>query len=403
MTGLFAGRSVAPALLLLLLVSAHPAAAQDVRHRNFALDTTFRIGCHLLGLPRLAHDSLYAEFTHIYYQDLDQLRQQIEAPSSWIDTLVRNFYLTADDPTLDYTITVTLGRFGSLDEQARAVDQYPRVDPAVQAYNFSQVSDSGLFIEAENTGLVKALQIPRDSTSPGATLMAQGTRFVSTLGFLTGDTARYSRWGLDQDSARFMKVVVAVDVPDVNEPDIDVTDTLLWVELYRRIDTLQSDSTCRCNLYERFRTLPVTKAAYLAAPFVDQSETYREVTFWLDMRGGRWRNPVDSQFYHSRLGDWFGWPTDTTRCTPGCADLLLKLRDTLAAVDSSAIHFPVVSDESDLTCRIFSTRKATLSLLRLRFAMHALDALERGDLDDLLRQDLQTLFDQQDTVMALVR
>jgi len=79
------------------------------------------------------------------------------------------------------------------------------------------------------------------------------------------------------------------------------------------------------------------------------------------------------------------------------------LRDTLAVVDSSAIHFPLTPEASDLTCRVFTTRKATVSLFRVRFAMHALDALERGDLDDWLRADLQTLFNAQDTAEMIDR
>lgn len=103
------------------------------------------------------------------------------------------------------------------------------------------------------------------------------------------------------------------------------------------------------------------------------------------------------------MGSWFGWPTDTTHCTQSCQDILLKRRDTLAAVDTSAIHFPVIPGASDLTCRVYTTRKATVSLFRVRFAMHALDALERGDLDAYLRADIDTLFLPQDSAMALVR
>ena len=402
-------RSVRASTLALLFlcsffVLAPAARAQDVRHRNFELDSLFRIGCHLLQLPRLAHDSLWCEFSQFYLTDLATVRQQILAPVTFFDSLVRDFYLNADDSTLDYKVIFNLSHFADLYHQARAVDEYPWIDQAVQGFNFPGVSNAGEFVQAENTGLVKALSIDRDTSgSPSTpTLMAEGTRFVSTEGFFTGDSAHYARWGLDPDSTHFMKIVVALDVPTADLSALDTADTLLYVDLYSRIDTLQND-ICRCNLYEKFRMLPVTKSAYLVAPFLDESETYREVTFWLDMRGGRWLDSSDMHYYHSRRGTWFGRPTNTTQCTQECADLLLKLRDTLAVVDTSAMHFPVTPEASDLTCRVFTTRKATVSLFRIRFAMHALDALERGDLDDWLRADLQTLFNAQDTAEMIDR
>lgn len=240
-------RSLLLAFLLLAAISA--ARAQDVRHRNFHLDTLFRIGCHLLQLPRLAHDSLSCEFSQFYLTDLATVRQQILAPVTQFDTLARDFYLNADDATLDYKVIFNLSHFADLYHQARAVDAYPWIDEAVQGFNFPAINTTHGTIDSVGPGrLLGALRIERDTSSTPSppTLMAQGTRYVSTEGFFTDDSARYARWGLDPDSAHFMKVVVALDVPEEELNDIQLgigdTDTLLYVDLYRRIDTLQSDT-----------------------------------------------------------------------------------------------------------------------------------------------------------------
>lgn len=271
-------------LAFLLLTTFGAARSQDVRHRNFELDTLFRIGCHNLQLPRLAHDSLHCKFTQVYHTDLAEVRQQILAPVDWFDSLVQSLYRTADDPALDYKVITTLSHFGDLYHGAQAVDLYPWIDQAVQGFNFPGVNTTqGTIDSAGPARLLGTLSVPR--VSPATTvLMAEGSRYVSTMGTLKGDSVRYVRWGLDTDSTRVVKIVVALDVPDVNEPGVDAADTLLYVDLYRRIDTLQSN-TCRCNLYEKFRMLPITKSAYLAG-VIDPVTGYHEVTFWLDMRGG---------------------------------------------------------------------------------------------------------------------
>jgi hypothetical protein len=69
----------------------------------------------------------------------------------------------------------------------------------------------------------------------------------------------------------------------------------------------------------------------------------------------------------------------------------------------NTVEFDGTVEKGDLTYNIVTTRKATVSLMRVRFAQHLLDVLERGDLDGQFRKDFELLFDPTDTVMAKLR
>jgi hypothetical protein len=299
-------------MVVLFCATTQISQAQDIRHRNFALDTVFRIGTHLIALPKLAWDSLRIEFTQTYKGDFPGIRHAIQTPGGWYDSLVQRMYLQADDTTnfqngMRYKFIFIPTQFGQLYKNARAVDNYPWVDPFVQNFGLSVVNIDGNSWDSVNSnGLLRALKIMKDTSAPETIMMGQG-RYISTDAFFESEIPKlYDTLGISRDSAHFLKIVVAlkIDPAELSEIDFDTT-ALVYVDLYHRIRSHQSDTTCKCNIYEKFRRLAITKGMMTnPEPPKDPITQYSEVTFWLDMRDstGPWSNGTYN--YHSQIGGW---------------------------------------------------------------------------------------------------
>lgn len=403
---------LATALTCAATFSTH---AQSIHSENFSYDSTYGISGHSLELVPIGQElrmNLYFNYNIDFAQLRDILNDSLDG-YAYTDTIymMRKECFRALDSLGLGLITGIVSHIG-VEHQIYAIDHYLDIMgtkdtvPDNYVYNVDNRS-AGSLIPAMRGDLL-ALQIARDTvhSPPQEAMMVDGGRYLNADATFLRDTTFYNDRGLSasNDSAHYLKISVSLQVKpsDLDDPGYPILDgdTLAYVTLFRRVDTLQSDATCRCDIYEPFDTVPITKLMYqqAAAGPINPVTQYPEVSFWLDMRrydGGGWLNPDDGQHYHFRPNTYY--PHSGPLYSAGHCDTLLQhLLDSNIVPAGSVSSGPATSE---FFLRVTTTRKATVSFLRTRIAMHLLDVLERGSLDSILRRDLDTLFLSGDTIL----
>jgi hypothetical protein len=413
-------------LLAVLLIAPYSGRAQSTgRYRNYRYDSTFHIGSHALTLVRLAKDTIGFDFNYSYMADLVGIRTLLNTPDSLLSPgqqHEKHYYLDAD--TRSFGLIFTPSRFKAIESESsdesqggsfRCHDNYVGGDENLQLLGYSDTPPSnGTWVSAIY-GQVSALEIPKLAAPVSQTILTM-PRYVSTLGLHLPSTKFYDSTfmgghQLVPDSLRFQfKFGFHIAAPDIDIDAVNPADTIAVVKFFQRVDTLQGtgSSDCRCRIYEPFETLVVTRAIYsngdISPPVGDVEGNYRDVSKWIDIRGGRY-HPVPGQSLRSRLGSWLGGlnagPCTTVGPQRNCASLLLWLRDTLHVIDSGSVSLSNDAYESDLIFSFTTTRRTKIRYLRSRVSSHPFEALRTGELDDWLKEEIDLFYT--DSVLAPVR
>ncbi|MEO5928380.1 MAG: hypothetical protein ABIR47_00470 [Candidatus Kapaibacterium sp.] len=248
-------------------------------------DSVFRLTATNIASPRAAAD-LRLDYVRYYHSgSAAEMLKLLEHPDASPAALQSSRFMRY---ALDNGIRIIAPLPGwSLDlNHMRAFESYAGWNhDRIDNFPFYDISGTPVYDSAMH-GLVNAVRAPTNSS--GDVLIAGRPSYLAGTIFFRGDEHLYRRLGLP-DRSTFFRVSAALRIEDI-PPGYPDSGLLGYVLLYRRVRTGQEE--CKCNIYEKYDSLPITRRAYLDAP--EAGSGYRDVGWTLDFVRSRELRARDS-------------------------------------------------------------------------------------------------------------
>lgn|GEM_PF-5181733 len=259
----------------------------------------------------IARDSLLLDYVRFYHTgSVEEMLRVIAAPRDPFEERASRFYRRALER--GFRVIAPLPGLGLDPRMMRVLESYARVDPGgidnLPLYDVHGGAPYDTLLHGLAFGITVEAR-----PGGGDALVAGRPSYLAQNVFHRGNEKIYGALGLPDRSTWFrVGVTIAVDTADPAFIAMPDSALLGYIHLYRRVRSGQEP--CRCNIYEKYDSLPVTRRAYLAAEPAEGG--YRDLGWTLDFARGVVVVPRDTveQFlaHQDNLESWWKtYPTGT--------------------------------------------------------------------------------------------